>query len=330
MQRLPTTVSSTPQNAIKLILFTLSVYAYLATMTAASPLAADGFEALNLAPQAENKALPARLPGLSATLPPSDFTVIPVDTSNRPILDTIVFRLTIFVLAVLAMAPRLDVRFHAKQYPVPNTNVLLGVGGPGAAFYGNYTVWGLTMAAKYMVDNNAFRSGRFMLHWEYRLVGDIRFAKGSGISSIEANSTTDDLDLSRSADLAEAQLETSTRDLGAMPAMEFRETRGAVLSLNEAMMVIVGAFSDIAFHDSAERIPSNVFTSAFPPYRGNMLLSFQWPPGSAPDWYTYKFLILLLQRLTSWYNDRAVRRPLQIFIREPNGGPVVGQGHFAI
>ncbi|KAL8942678.1 MAG: hypothetical protein Q9216_001532 [Gyalolechia sp. 2 TL-2023] len=295
-------------------------------LTASSPLPADESQSPGIAPSAGGMASSVAPYGLSATLPPADFQLsvaAGAPSGDRTISNRDVFRLSLTALGFLTKAP-ISSHLAAKHFVIRGgTNIGVGLGGPGGQFDSNYTIWGLVLATEYMVDRNAFGNWRFALHWRNQFVGQIWFFNGNRPSGIEADSTHD-RDMSRRTEVIEAQIEVGIP--GAFPDVDIMEIQGPVLTLNEVMMVVISGFSDIASHDRNERVLSNRFNTAFPPYGGKLTMSFPWPPLSGPAWFTYDFVRYMLQKLALYYLSQPNYRPIRILLVQPGGGQRIGLG----
>ncbi|KAI4284175.1 MAG: hypothetical protein L6R38_001631 [Xanthoria sp. 2 TBL-2021] len=207
------------QKVLNLGCLSLVVSLCLITTCISTRLPADEPADIKLAPAAESNALSITQPELSATLPPSGFRTT-VASGDKLIHNQNVFKLSIKVLSTLAAAPS-NRRFAAEVWWLPKPSKIgLAIGGPGAVFFSNYTIWGLTLAAKYMVDHR-FRNWRFQLHWQNQSVGQIWYVDGNPM--IEANSTHDG-EISRRADIAKAPAELAA--LEATPSIEILPSKG--------------------------------------------------------------------------------------------------------
>lgn len=313
----------------------------LITITTSTPVPAD--EPLNnqLSPSAQTNALSITPPELSATLPPPGFR-ISIANGNKPIPALNVFQLTITLLAALAASPAK--RFAANTSKVsPTSQIGLAVGGPGARFTANYTIWGLTLASKYMVDHG-FRNWRFPLYWQNQPVGQLWYLNGYPIVEASSNNSTQDDD---GEEAAAAEISTGAEWSAAAPSKELAAPLGVAIpsieflpsppgpppTPTQVMMVIISGLSEIAPYDKDERIRNNRFFTTFAPYRGRLAIDFSWPPLLAPGWYTYGFMAGLLVRLAKDYVpqvDAPGPRRLRIVIRQAEGGYVVGQGQLGI
>ncbi|CAO1597559.1 hypothetical protein XANCAGTX0491_001366 [Xanthoria calcicola] len=307
----------------------------LITITTSTPVPADEPRNNKLSPSAETNDLSITQPELSAALPPPGFR-ISIANGNKPIPALNVFQLTITLLAALAASPAK--RFAANTFTLsPTSQIGLAVGGPGTRFSANYTIWGLTLATKYMVDHE-FRNWRFLLYWQNRLVGQIWYLNGNPI--IEANnnnnSTHDGDDgeqISTGAEWSAAPSEELAPLGVAIPSIEFLLSPGPTPTSTQVMMVIISGLSEIAMYDKDQRIRNNRFFTTFAPYRGRLEIDFSWPPLLAPGWYTYGFMAMLLVRLAKDYvaqGDAPGPRRLRIVIKQAEGGYVVGHGRLGI
>ncbi|KAL8913351.1 MAG: hypothetical protein Q9171_001828 [Xanthocarpia ochracea] len=303
--------------------------ACLATTTASTPLPADDASDLKIALPAGIIALSTTPPELSATLPPADFTLSAENDppgGARAIDNRDVFRLSVAALAALAQAP-VDSTFSSKFYQIPrDPSIGLRLGGPGGTFESRNMIWGLTLATKYMADHNSFQNWRFTLHLEDMIVGVIWYINEGNNEEFESRSTND-REIFRRTEIAEAQSGVEGLKVGA--DIEIKDLQGPVLNLNQAMMVVVSGLSDIALYDVNQRVPNNEFVTAFPSYRGRLFLSFPWPAGSPPAWFTYRFILLILQKVALRYLPHTVCKPIRILIREPRG-TIAGYGNLRL
>ncbi|KAL9034473.1 MAG: hypothetical protein Q9180_005388 [Flavoplaca navasiana] len=301
------------------------------TPSAPPPLPADGLGDTSLRPSPANNALTLALPELSATLPPSSFS-IRVFGGTKPINSQDVFRLSTSALASLAAKP-FDRSYRANILSLRRDGkIALALGGPGAYFLPNYTIWGITLATEYMVGHS-FRNWRFELYWQQYHVGQIWYINGHQLStpSVTDALNTDDQQVTWRTNSIIAQSEVA--NLGAAPAIEILPIPGFLLTLNEVMMTIIGGLSDLAPHDTDERVLNNQFFTRFAPYRARIDIAFSWPPQLSPAWYTYHFLVNFLEGLASWYLSEYPSGtscvPVRISIRQPDAGPVLGQGQLS-
>ncbi|KAL8724457.1 MAG: hypothetical protein Q9166_007942 [cf. Caloplaca sp. 2 TL-2023] len=324
-----------PQNTSMLAQFPILLCACLAITTTSSPLLADeSSDTPKITTSAENKALSIAPPRFSAVLPPADFTFVVAsggDTGTVPIANTDIFGLSIAALAALARAPP-ETHFAAKRYRIPrDPNIGLSLGGPGRGFDSKYMIWGLTLATKYMVDRSQFRNWLFTLQYRNQNVGQIWFIRANPPTGtpIEAGNTTDSREISQRTDLAGASSEIE--NLHAVPDIDIQNISGAVMTLNEVMMVIISGLSDVAFHDKSQRIQTNFFVTRFAPYRGRLTMSFPWPRLLSPAWCTWGFMLEVLQKLALWYFRERVYKPVRLLIRSDGaGGAVTGYGHLKV
>ncbi|KAL8831602.1 MAG: hypothetical protein Q9170_005220 [Blastenia crenularia] len=293
-------------------------------MSAATPLAASELKPLKIGPQAANQALSPPSDDFSTNPPPQGFTVDVVSgTGGRPISNRIVFPLAINVLSSITALSRKNSPLRAAEWQgPPNSKILLAIGGPGARFFANYTVWGVSIAVRDMVRHNSFANYRFELHWQGAFVGQIWFVNGK--SGIEASGTSE---LSQRTDISIANAET--RDLSTIPDIKFKEVAGTIVEFNRAMMTVISGFMDIALHSKDAQLPSNRFVTQFPPHSGRLNLQlFAAPQAPLPAWFTYEFILVLLRKIVTLYiRPQATFLPVEILIKEPNGGPTVGGGH---
>ncbi|KAL8847947.1 MAG: hypothetical protein Q9221_007012 [Calogaya cf. arnoldii] len=300
----------------------------LITVTTSTPLPTDEHKESKLGLSSDSHALSIAQPRLSVRLPPPGFTIT-YASGNKPIKDRDIFELTIKVLSQVALTP-FGNSYRAHIYTVPNApNIGLGLGGPGARHFTNYTVWGLTLANKYMVDNNSFRNWRFKLYYQTVFVRQIWYVNGNPV--LEANDTTTNNNpafppRTQIAELQDLELPT----LGVVPAIQFPHSGpGPQPTLNEVMMTIISGLSEIAPYDSNQKIANNSFSTNFAPYRGTLEINFSWPPLLAPAWYTVKFMIALLYLMAQNYiNFLGQPGPprLQVLVKQSAGGPEVGRG----
>ncbi|KAL8900625.1 MAG: hypothetical protein Q9192_000969 [Flavoplaca navasiana] len=301
------------------------------TPSAPPPLPADGLGDTSLTPSPTNSAFTLAQPELSVTLPPSSFS-IRVFGGTKPINSQDVFRLSISAFATLA-AKSFDRSYRANILLLHrDPKIALALGGPGANFLANYTVWGITLATAYMVGHS-FRNWRFELYWQQQLVGQIWYVNGHQLSTplVSDALDTDDQQVTWRNKSTIAQYQVA--NLGAAPAIWILPIPGFLLTLNEVMMTIIGGLSDLAPHDTDQRVPKNKFFTRFAPYRARIDIAFSWPPQLSPAWYTYHFLVDFLERLASWYFSEYPSGtscvPVRISMRQPDAGPVLGQGQLS-
>ncbi|KAI4228013.1 MAG: hypothetical protein L6R36_001947 [Xanthoria steineri] len=325
------------QKALTPGCLSLVVSLCLITSTTPTPVPADEPHNNKLSPSTETNALSITQPELSATLPPPGFR-ISIANGNKPIPALNVFQLTIRVLAALAASPAK--RFAATTSKLsPTSQIGLAVGGPDLLFSSNYTIWGLVLASKYMVDHES-RNWRFPLYWRNQLVGQIWYLNGNPIVEANSNNSTHD-DNDDDGEQIATGLEWSaapSKELAplgvAIPSIEFLPSPpGPTPTTTQIMMVIISGLSEIAPYAKDERIRNNRIFTTFAPYRGKLEIDFSWPPLLAPAWYTYGFMAGLLVRLARDYvaqRDVPGPRRLRIVIKQPDGGYVVGQGQLGI
>ncbi|KAL8878531.1 MAG: hypothetical protein Q9198_003679 [Flavoplaca austrocitrina] len=301
------------------------------TPSAPPPSPADGLGDTSLAPSPTNRTLTLAQPELSATLPPSSFSMR-VFGGTKPINSQDVFRLSISALATLA-AKSFDRSYRANILSLhQDPKIALALGGPGANLFANYTTWGITLATEYMVGHS-FRNWRFELYWQQNLVGQIWYVNGhqSLTPSVTDALDTDDQQVTWRTKNTIAQSEVVNP--GAAPAIDIMPIPGFLLTMNEVMMTIIGGMSDLAPHNTDERVPNNQFFTRFAPYRARIHIAFSWPPKLSPAWYTYSFLVNFLERLASWYFSEYTSGtscvPVRISIRQPDAGPLLGQGQLS-
>ncbi|KAI4219897.1 MAG: hypothetical protein L6R36_008006, partial [Xanthoria steineri] len=224
----------------------------LLTLTTSNPVPAEEPRTNKLASSAEINDLSITQPELSATLPPEGFRISIVN-GNKPIPALNIFQLTIQLLAALAASPAK--RFAANTSKLsPTSQIGLAVGGPDARFSANYTIWGLTLATKYMVDHE-FRNWRFPLYWQNRPVGQLWYLNGNP-PMIEANNnninnSTHDNDgekeeISTGAEWSDAPSKELAPLGVAMPSIEILPSPGPTPTPIQVMMVIISGLSEIA------------------------------------------------------------------------------------
>ena len=299
--------------------------ACLATTTASTPLLADNVSDLKIALPDGSMALSTAPSGLSATLPPAEFTLSAENDppgGARAMDNRDVFRLSVAALAALAQAP-VDSTFSSKYYQIPrDTGIGLRLGGPGGTFESRNMIWGLTLATKYMVDHNSFQNWRFTLYLGNTIVGLIWYINIDTHEEAEPRSTND-LEIFRRTGNAEAQ--SGGEDLKVALNIEINDLKGPVLTLNQVMMVVVSGLSDIALYNVNQPVPYNEFMTAFASYRGKLFLSFPWPAESPPAWFRYGFILSILQKVALWYLPHTVCKPIRILVKDPRGS-IAGYG----
>ncbi|KAL9636887.1 MAG: hypothetical protein Q9204_002086 [Flavoplaca sp. TL-2023a] len=301
------------------------------TPSAPPPLRANWLGDTSLVPSPANSALNITQPELSATLPPPSFS-IRVFGGTKPITSQDVFRLSISSLTILA-AKSFDLSYRANILSLRRDGkIALALGGPGTYFLPNYTIWGITLATEYMVGHS-FRNWRFELYWQQALVGQIWYVNAHQMST---PSVTDALNIDDQQVLWQTKsiiAQSEVANLGVAPAIGILPIPGFLLTLNEVMMTIIGGLSDLAPHDADQRVPQNKFFTRFAPYRARIYIAFSWPPQLSPAWYTYHFLVNFLERLASWYlleyPSGTSCVPVRIYIRQPDAGPLLGQGQLS-
>lgn len=245
-----------------------------------------------------------------------------------------VFKLSVKALATLAVNS-FDRSYQANVLQLhKDAKIALALGGPGTNFLPNCTIWGITFATKYMVDHRSFCNWRFQLYWQQNFVGQIWYVNGH---QIFAPLAIDALSAS-GQELPWQTNSTTTRsevaDFGAAPNIRITPVQGPKITLNEVMMAIISGLSDVAPHNKDQRVQNHGFVTNFVAYRGRIDIGFSWPPQLSPPWYTYSFLIRLLDGLAGWffvkYPSGTSCLPVQITIRQPDGGPVLRQGQSSI
>ncbi|KAL8888445.1 MAG: hypothetical protein Q9215_004123 [Flavoplaca cf. flavocitrina] len=301
--------------------------------TASAPLLAGELVHISSTPSPGSGSPTIAQPGLSATLPPPGFA-IRVSGGSKPIHNHDVFKLSVKALATFAVNS-FDRSYRANVLQLhKDAKIALALGGPGTNFLANYTIWGITLATKYMVDQHSFRNWRFQLYWQQNYVGQIWYVNGHQISTPSA---IDALRTSGQEVLWQTNNTTTQPEianLGAAPNIRIAPIQGPALTLNEVMMTIISGLSDLAPHNKDQRVQNTRFITNFAPYRGRIDIGFSWPPQLSPPWYTYSFLIQLLEGLAGWFFANCPSGtsclPVEISMRQPDGGPVLGQGQFSI
>lgn len=106
-------------------------------------------------------AISTRPSGLSATLPPTGFTLGPAEVGTVSIDPRTVFSLVAHALGSLAAEP-FESRISQPQIH-EHVGGRLTLSGPytGGGFDVKYMVWGLTLVIRKMVDNSSFRNYRY-------------------------------------------------------------------------------------------------------------------------------------------------------------------------
>ncbi|KAL8645981.1 MAG: hypothetical protein Q9226_007057 [Calogaya cf. arnoldii] len=321
-------IHSVPRKAMRLGWLPLLSSFCLITLSTSTPLPADEPGNNNLGLPYDSNALSIAQPRLSVRLPPPRFAITAA-SGTKPIRDRDIFELSIKVLSQVALTP-FGISYRAHVYTVPNApNIGLGVGGPGARHFTNYTVWGLTLATKYMVDNNSFRNWRFKLYYGTVFVGQIWYVNGNPILNVNDTNTTNDPALPPQTQITQLQ-DPQIPTLGAVPAIQFWPSGpGPQPTLNEVMMTIISGLSEIAPYDKDQKIANNYFSTNFAPYRGTLEINFSWPPLLAPAWYTFKFMIALLgfmaQKYINFLGQPGPPR-LRVLVKQSAGGLEVGRG----
>ncbi|KAL8858729.1 MAG: hypothetical protein Q9178_004817 [Gyalolechia marmorata] len=244
--------------------------ACLATTTVSTALPANDASDLKIALPAGSMALSITPPELSATLPPAEFTISAENDppgGARAMENRDVFRLSVAALAALAQAP-VHSTFTSKYYQIPrDPSIGLRLGGPGGTFESRNMIWGLTLATKYMVDHDSFQNSRFTLYLENVIVGLIWYINEDTHEEFESKSTND-RGIFRRTEVAEGQ--SGVEDLKVALNIKINNLKGPVLTLNQAMMVVVSGLSDIALYDVNQRI----WFYTFGPTKGGVVVPF--------------------------------------------------------
>ena len=245
---------------------------------------------------------------LSAILPPREFTCdIDSSSGSTNIREYGVFATTLKAFFTLVKESpnwqsQSSITIRVPKYP----GVALRLSGPHqGAFEASYIIWGLTIAIKYMVDCNESRNWKFILRWRGQYVGMVWFVDESPQEGPEATFSSNATSLHLN-DAATNTVATFTIDDIAGPALE----------LKDVMMVIVGGFTDIAYHAPTDLIPDSRFTTAFEPYRAMFDLNAD-DPSVYPAWFTYLLVNSALEAAGKYYlrDERiAAHRPVLITI----------------
>ncbi|KAL8723900.1 MAG: hypothetical protein Q9181_007096 [Wetmoreana brouardii] len=300
------------------IFFKVWLAVYLATtLTTAKPVAwTSSASVLQASPISGGTVLPSTTPNVSAVLPPAEFTI---DASDGSVAlgDKNCFLLTIKALITIAKLP-FNARTRAQEhvYARAAPGMVLILSGPldDGGFGVGYIVWGLTLAIRHMVDHAQFSNLRFTLRLRGQFVGTVWYRymwNAASPSSIEGNQTSS---ISKSLirnDLAMAQ-HIVNDDENTVIEFAIRGLPDGRMDLNEAMMVIVGGFTDVAVRDLDEQISARRYVSNFPPFRAIFELCPAPPPPAVASWFTWRIVYLALGQVAKWYLTHDEPRPVQV------------------
>ncbi|KAL8837771.1 MAG: hypothetical protein Q9170_002389 [Blastenia crenularia] len=270
------------------------------------------------------------LPSLSASLPPPDFSLIPI--SGAIYLEPrLVWWLTTSVYTQLVKSHfdgRIDKRSTQRSTLHPGAALILNGPGPEGGYDVKHMVWGLTLAAKYIVDNNEIRNRRFTLKRGQEYVGTIWYWWERSRLEVGSDNSTSVFVPDDSFTIASGTA-GEKNDLPEVILNYNSWDRHAGLTLNIAMIAIIGALSDIAPHDLQKPVTDivtrNIFISQFPPYPAKLRLHSPLP-GQAREKLSYYAVYAVLLKLAEWYLTHEDGKSVQIEVKQ--GRQVIGIGYF--
>ena len=287
------------QLIVKLtFVFSLLILCLAALIPVSSPTA-NSLQTHRSKIAAENAAFVMSGFNISAKLPPPHFN-IDISLGIVSLSSKGCFYFTIRTLYALTRVPfdsrsRFSMVLQFPEFP----DIALSLTGPyeGGGYDTRYIVWGLALAAKYMVNRNSFRDWYFTLRLQDAVKGTIWYHQ-SPYESIETNTSLPGLD----SDDQNALVEFSIVDL----------PTGYELDFNDVMMVIIGGLTDVAPHDIQQRVRGNYFRTEFPPFRAEFDLRAATARAVPPIWFTYDIVRQALARLALWYMQGQICKPARI------------------
>ncbi|KAL8751499.1 MAG: hypothetical protein Q9184_006051 [Pyrenodesmia sp. 2 TL-2023] len=240
---------------------------------------------------------------LTATLPPSDFTIEAtvgtVELDRRG-----VFSLTINALGRLVESrPGDPVRPDDYRSPEFQGMSLATSGiGPQSEFRAQYMIWGLTLAIKHMEDRQEFRNWRFALRWQGNVVGRLLYLYRSPRDTIESSATLSAGDPWQTGAPVSAP-DVSENDT--VVRFSIYAAPKAQIEYDDAMMVLVSGMTDLAMHRMDEPVERYHFDTTWLPYAGRFSLrpSPITPASLQQGWFKYHLVRNLILRLTSVYSS---------------------------
>lgn len=260
--------------------------------------------------------IPVNTPSyLAGTLPPPDFTI--EATVGTVELDRrAVFPLTITALGDLVGLPS-DDQARPRDYRSPDfQDMSLATSGigPQSQFLPQHMIWGLTLAVKYMKDQQQFRNWRFTLQWQGNVVGTLLYLYTSPGDTIESSATPS------AGDLWQPDAPISAHGIpvdDAVVTTEIYAVESVQIEYEDAMMVLVSGMTDLAMHRMDEPVVGYHFDTTWLPYACWFLLNpSKVTPGSLPPrWFRYNRVRQLILRLSSEYSS-----PLSLMCHIPYRG----------
>lgn len=160
---------------------------------------------------------------------------------------------------------------------------------PNGGFDVKIIIWGLSLAAKYMIESQQFCDRRFFLRFGTVVVGELGFhtrrADDVDVEAIIAPFFQGDSIAQTGSD----NVSVGTTVVGIPYTFSVGTIPGPALDVGDIVMTLLGGFEDVAFRGIGRQVPSGEFTTALGRYR--IVLDFHVivpPPGEAPAWFTYE------------------------------------------
>ena len=238
---------------------------------------------------------------LTATLPPSAFAISTIPTSSTTALPTH----TVFALAIQALLSFVSLPFasfipRGKVLRLPSyPGYALHIRGPSTvpagAFEIKYAIWGVALAANYMVDQNAFRDFDFEWKWLGKPVGSLRFI----VDKPRAGAVMiGNQDLGVQGDDSTLNITTSGAASYADVEVSFRPISGPFLPFPGTMMTLISGLTDCAPYPALQPLSRRVFTTSWPRYPLSFILNNYHVPEQE---FNYNFVAIVLGRTAGWF-----------------------------
>ncbi|KAI4103396.1 MAG: hypothetical protein L6R37_003835 [Teloschistes peruensis] len=259
-------------------------------------------------------------------VPPSTLTIQALPC-GPPLEDSEIFLLTLLTAGRLAKLPWGGATARYGLYRTENTsNIALLVRGgyPHGGFEVKMTIWGLSIATRFMIESKEFCFRRFVLSLDGRSIGDLDFRPVSSSTDVETMMLED------SKDILQAGSNISTADAGFPLTIRISNLPGPEMSIGDIVMTLLGGFEDVAFRGFSTQIHSGHFITSRRQYRVALDFHVVFPPPlAAPVWFTCEIVWGVMEALVKSYFLEQRRRRTPALISMTKDGMLAGSGIFS-